>query len=336
MAQFDPSIFLQGAQLSQQSNSDLLGTLKDLVNRYQQNKQYQQKVKLAEAQEVAKQAQDPVNMLMAIQAGTATPEQQARFDAYQQLQAAQVGSNMLGEPYQKYRPINTGQASPSQQSQPMQPAPQGGMDILPPPSASDFKKPQERQTPAMPGVTQRDMQSPLGRAELTKGEVSFQSKKMLRQLELDEKKAMTDQQKNAAQFVINRMSEINEELKRLNEISSEESGVLTRAKNVAEGTGIGQGLEKAIDPKAQALRDEYKKLQSTFLPFYASAAGLGAKSLDSEGERKSILDSFGDPAGLYESNKRQLGNLSELIGTGKKPEGKEAPQEVMDWQEFFK
>lgn len=116
--------------------------------------------------------------------------------------------------------------------------------------------------------------------------------------------------------VLNRMKQINESLKQKGAIVSSSDPYARRIAATAATTDLGQGIRKFNDPEAQALAEEYASLQATLLPYYASAAGLGAKSLDSEGERKSILSSFGSPAGIYDANVQQLETLSTLFGVG--------------------
>lgn len=133
--------------------------------------------------------------------------------------------------------------------------------------------------------------------------------------------------------VLNRMNEINEALKQKGAIVSSDSNYGQRLAATAATTDLGQGIRKFNDPQAQALAEEYRNLQATLLPYYANAAGLGAKSLDSEGERKSILQSFGDPAGIYDANKQQIGTLSKLFGVGLPPPlatGNNIPKDIQD------
>jgi len=151
--------------------------------------------------------------------------------------------------------------------------------------------------------------SPFGAEDVKKFQIQEQIKQQAEQNN-------TDTQKMSAQQVLNRLNQINEELLQLGAVVSEKQPMTQRVGAYIKGTEKGQEASKVADPKVQALREEFKNLQSTFLPFYASAAGLGAKSLDSEAERKSILDSFGNPAGIYEANRNQLKNLTELIGSG--------------------
>lgn len=120
--------------------------------------------------------------------------------------------------------------------------------------------------------------------------------------------------KNTVANVVNRMNEINEALNQRGAIISQDQSLQGRAGTYLATTRLGQEARKVLDPESQALAEEYKKLQSILLPFFAQASGLGAKSLDSEGERKSILGSFGDPSGIYEANKNQIQNLYKVFG----------------------
>ncbi len=130
----------------------------------------------------------------------------------------------------------------------------------------------------------------------------------------------TKQGKQKVTQILSRMNELNEALKDKGAIVSSNQGVLDNFKSYLDTTSVGQEVRKFSDPAVQQYADEYDKLRNTLLPFYASAAGLGAKSLDSDGERKAILSSFGDAGGIYESNKSQLENLRQLFGAGEQPE----------------
>lgn len=114
--------------------------------------------------------------------------------------------------------------------------------------------------------------------------------------------------------IVDRMTQLNDELKEAGAIVAADNKMGTNLMARGRQTGLGQGLQKVLSPEVQAKIDEYTKLQSSLLPFYASASGLGAKSLDSDGERKAILSSFGDPVGIYDANDNQLNNLRQLFG----------------------
>lgn len=166
----------------------------------------------------------------------------------------------------------------------------------------------------MPSITPPNMDglSPYTREDLLKkaGEADIQF-----QVSQAEEQLKTKRGQQKVTQILDRMSEINNQLKDMGSIQSQGQNVAGRLGTYISTTGTGQEARKVVNPAAQALAEEYKNLQSSLLPFYASAAGLGAKSLDSEGERKSILSSFGDPAGIYEANQRQLQNLAGLFGS---------------------
>lgn len=140
----------------------------------------------------------------------------------------------------------------------------------------------------------------------------------------------TKQGKQKVTQILSRMNELNEALKDKGAIVSSNQGALDNFKSYLDTTSVGQEVRKFSDPAVQQYADEYDKLRNTLLPFYASAAGLGAKSLDSDGERQAILSSFGDAGGIYESNKSQLENLSQLFGAGEQqaPKVKPTPEQI--------
>lgn len=124
----------------------------------------------------------------------------------------------------------------------------------------------------------------------------------------------TEQGKAKVNSILERMNQINNELKVRGAIVSSDQTISQRLGAAAMTTDTGMGARKVTDPDAQALAEEYTKLQSLLLPYYAASAGLGAKSIDSDGERRALLDSFGSPQGIYEANSRQLGNISTVFG----------------------
>jgi hypothetical protein len=107
VATFDPNIFFRGAQMRQQSNQDLLGTLQGLAGAYAQSQQKQKAQQEAERKQAAAQALDPTNILaQAMQdPSSLTPQQRAIFDATQLERGAKRGVDQFGRPYQAYEPI---------------------------------------------------------------------------------------------------------------------------------------------------------------------------------------------------------------------------------------
>lgn len=134
--------------------------------------------------------------------------------------------------------------------------------------------------------------------------------------------------------ILDRMAQINQLLKNEDAIIHGDMSGRQKLEAYAATSNIGMEARKVNNPQVQSLAEEYRNLQATLLPFYASAAGLGAKSLDSEGERKSILDSFGSPQGIFEANDRQLNNLRKTFGV----DGgvSETPEGAVSWEEYFK
>jgi hypothetical protein len=138
-----------------------------------------------------------------------------------------------------------------------------------------------------------------------------------------ERKGKVIEKQNAAPVFdrsIARMMEINEELKKLNAIPSEEQAPVDRAGAQIKGSFIGQKASTVADPKAQALREEYRKLKNSILPAYKKAAGLTAGEGNTETEQENIKSGFGDESGFYEANKRLLEEMQNKYGSPKKSE----------------
>lgn len=312
------------------------------------------------AAEAAKEAMKPENILaQAIQGGVEnlTPEQRAVFQADQMMQGSKVALDPLGRAYKPYDPISLeGLASRGGQGPVIQNWQElGGQGLSPVPAAgnegatpseffSQLAAPQEAPAPIgsevktqkptkfdMPKSSNPVASSPAGDMKRYEKELDFYSQKLMKDYDKGLDVEAEGKSKNLAQMALTRMNEINETLKEKGVIVSGDGsrkdnlGAMARGFNIpvpfTEGVDVGGIGEKALDPKTKALREEYKRLRSTLLPFYAKASGLGAKSLDSNAERESMLDSFGDPNGVYESNQKQLETLSKMIGTGSLAKG---------------
>ena len=180
-----------------------------------------------------------------------------------------------------------------------------------------MQRPDLRIDPSQYGVT-----SPYAREDVGKAQAQAQIGLITdiakldyqEQLRIADETLKSQEGKQKVGNIIARMQQINQALKEKDAIVSVQQGGLSRTKTTLETSPLGQVARKVTDPEAQALASEYEKLQATLLPFFAKASGLGAKSLDSEGERKSIMGSFGDPGGIYETNLNQLQNLEQLFG----------------------
>lgn len=181
--------------------------------------------------------------------------------------------------------------------------------------------PQRPNTNFLDKVSQIDPEaaaSPFGRKEAIKTELETQKDltKIDYQSAIDTAKEelKTSRGQEKIKTLLSRMGKINDTLKEMGAIVSADQPYLQRLAAASATSDIGQGVRKFNDPQAQALAEEYKRLQTTMLPLYAAAAGLGAKAFDSEKEMQSILNSFGSPSDTYEANANQLYNLGQQFG----------------------
>jgi len=117
-------------------------------------------------------------------------------------------------------------------------------------------------------------------------------------------------------LLVSRMKDINEELKNKGAIASSTNNMLENLKAYAGSSALGQQSRLINNPEIAALVKEYESLRNTAMPFFAAASEMGAKSMDSNTERLGILSGFGDPTGVYETNKNQLNNMDKLFGGG--------------------
>jgi hypothetical protein len=300
-------------------------------------------------------ARDPEAILaQAIQNGpeSLTPQQRAIFEANQRMQGAKVAIQpMTGQAYNPYQPVDLNnvraQSSPVgavmdmgvSQPQAGQSSPvnammdMGQQGVLPPPRVAggggtfdQFMADTKAELPAPIGEAKPKQvfkdttgigQTPVGKVKQFEKELDFYGQKILKDYDVQLTKEQQDKAKSVSQRAIDRMIELNEKLNEAGGLVSDKNSIVGNIRASAAGAPYaGKAVERVASPKVAAMRDEYSKLQSLLFPFYAKSSGLGATAIDSEGARKAMLDSMGDPNGVYESNKSQLESLSNMIGTG--------------------
>jgi len=270
-----------------------------------------------------------------------TPEEEAALQAGIQFRQSQMGQNpVTGGLYPKFQPtFNTG-AQPSPAASMMMPMqteslPQPSIvagAMLPPPrmdgaaSSTEQFKSDFKMAPAPIGASEKVVKpidttgmgsTPVGKMKTFEKELDFYGQKLKQDMDTGLEMKGEQRSKALAQQALDRMNEINTKLNENGVLVSDKQGIVGNASNMLRNAPYAGGVgEKILDPKNKALKEEYERLRSVLLPFYAKASGLGSKSLDSEGERKSMLDSFGSMEGTYEGNKAQLENLANMIGTG--------------------
>jgi len=277
---------------------------------------------------------------------TVTPQEEAALQAGVQFRQSQMGQNpVTGGLYPKFQPtFNAGQPSPAAAMMAPSPAAMPMVDsmvagaMLPPPrmdgesaSAEQFNK-DFNVAPAPIGASEKTVKpvdttgmgsTPVGKMKTFEKELEFYGQKLKQNMDTGLEMKSEQRSKSLAQQALDRMNEINDTLNKNGVLVSEKQGLIGNAGNMLRNAPYVGGVgEKALDPKNKALKEEYERLRSVLLPFYAKASGLGSKSLDSEGERKSMLDSFGSMEGTFEGNKAQLENLANMIGTGFKKDAK--------------
>lgn len=130
---------------------------------------------------------------------------------------------------------------------------------------------------------------------------------------------------------IDRLNKINEKLKAIGAIPSEEQAPVDRLGAQLKGSLIGQKTSVSLDPKAQTLREEYTKLVNSILPAYKKAAGLTAGEGNTETEQENIKSGFGSASGFYEANKRLLGEMRSKYGTPQKTESEPDKPKLRVW-----
>ena len=325
----DPSIFQRGAAQRAQGNQQMVNVFQNLANQYIKGQQVKDASLTKQRADQAKLEADPKyrfqQLLTISKQRPLTAQEQAEVDSMTAIRGSENIIGAMGDVAPKYGQVNFGQqpaqqatynalSAPVQQelvaAQPAIPARAGGGSV---PSQANPPATYQEQTAHIGGQVKG---TPKFAFEQAKQELDFVGKKMMQDIKDGKTTALKEGSKESLQQLVDRMRAINFELKEGGEIRGEEQGISANISSAIAGTGVGQAVEGVTDPKSQALRKEYEGLRSMMLPFFASASGLSAKSIDSEGERKAILDSFGDPTGLYESNEKLLDALSSKVGTG--------------------
>jgi hypothetical protein len=349
------NIFLQGSQLYQNANSKIFDAINGAADMYakqqaqkeanlsaERMKQAELDAQKAKMQQEAQKAMFTDEGFQAILAKkqmapqSVTPEEDAALQAGIQFRQSQMGQNpVTGGLYPKFQP-NFGTSPAASMmvpvvSQDMGVSPVAAAMLSPPrmdgsPSTTEQFNDDFKSAPAPIGASEKVIKptdttgmgsTPVGKMKTFEKELDFYGKKLEKNLDVELEASAAQKSKSLAQQALDRMNEINNTLNKNGVLVSEKQGIAGNASNMLRNAPYAGGVgEKVLDPKNKALKEEYERLRSVLLPFYAKASGLGSKSLDSEGERKSMLDSFGSMEGTYEGNKAQLENLANMIGTG--------------------
>lgn len=120
---------------------------------------------------------------------------------------------------------------------------------------------------------------------------------------------------------------------RLNEmraIPSTERNVVSNLMSAAGATGVGQALGKAGGSAEQVERDVINSARQRLITSIKNATGMSARSLDSNVELKTMLNSISDPGQSYEAAMRIIDDIENAYVKGKpkapvKPSGGGAP-----------
>ena len=74
-------------------------------------------------------------------------------------------------------------------------------------------------------------------------------------------------------------------------------------------------LQRVLDPKSAALRDELRSMRSLMLSEYRTAANIPASASNSDIEQKNLKDALPDPDGVdYETNLQRIKNFQAIYG----------------------
>lgn len=120
---------------------------------------------------------------------------------------------------------------------------------------------------------------------------------------------------------------------RLNEmraIPSTKRNVVSNLMSAAGATGVGQALGKAGGSAEQVERDVINSARQRLITSIKNATGMSARSLDSNVELKTMLNSISDPGQSYEAAMRIIDDIENAYVKGKpkapaKPSGGGAP-----------
>jgi hypothetical protein len=99
---------------------------------------------------------------------------------------------------------------------------------------------------------------------------------------------------------------------RLNEmraIPSTERNVVSNVMSAAGASGIGQALGKAGGSPEQVERDVINSARQRLITSIKNATGMSARSLDSNVELKTMLNSISDPGQSYEAAMRIIDDI---------------------------
>lgn len=328
--QFDPSIYQRHAAQRAASDQSLMNALAGAAQMYQQGALRRQatldaaRQKELERNEAARlEALKPENILAkSIQFGeeSLTPEERSAFNAYEQMEAAQRKSDMLGNIYQPYQPIGLGE---SRLATALQAAPTTDYDtMLQPPSEEDYAptpigEKKEKVADLLEGVPSRVAGSPKVQADVAK-EVAASR---IREKE-EERKNLFDKRKSYERFKVQGDSMIDT-------IDSllEDPGL----GQVSGGIAGLQGRQSQLFPVTRAQRRIQSKLDQlkgkVFLDAYERLKGGGVIT-EIEGKKAEQALAALDQSQSDEDYKKALQNLRDVVSSGLARQQEELGMEV--------
>jgi len=349
-----PNIFLQGSQLYQNANSRIFDAITQAADIYEKMQMTRDanlnalRMKQAELNADPERASLPI-LAKARQFGVASlsPEEKAMFDASQQILASKVAIQpATGQAYSPYTAISLDNKAPPSAAAEMF----TNAGILPPPrEAAPAPLGEPKLKSEFEGSSVDDTgigNTPVGRMEKFKSNLETD-----RQIKVEDAKQKFDQRKAEfykpkLQAVLEKMSDINEQLQKSSALKSEDKSGLSNALNTLAGTDIpipfsgksipvGRATEEVARKKVASLRDQYDSLKSNAMSLLKNAANIAAGSMNSDAEQRLALSSFGDPNGNYEANKKALEATMESYGTraARAAAEKGAPKDEAKWPE---
>lgn len=277
-----------------------------------------------------------------------TPQDVANYNTAQKMLAAKTGLDQYGRPVSTYSPVPLGAGSPADMMAPAPPTASipaqgsGVADMLIPPPALDnpnptpagYAKATEAPTPlgAQPEKVEKPdykTMTPLDMEEY-KSNLDTQKSEKLASFNAGVEKQKSAFYKPKLQSVLDKMSDINEQLQKAGALKSAEKSGLSNAINMAAGVEIpfiggkpGRAVEEVASKKVASLRDQYDGLKSNALQLLKNAANIAAGSMNSDKEAELAMRSFGDANGNYEANKNSLQTTMQTYGT-KEAESKDS------------
>lgn len=131
--------------------------------------------------------------------------------------------------------------------------------------------------------------------------------------------------------LLDRMEAANEALNAKKALMSGDSSVIDNLYARLGASSAGRLVQSVSNTDLESLRRDYEGYRNSVFPYYIAANSIPATAIDTEEAANRILNSIGNPAGIYENNQNMINSMREQFGAG----GGRQTKQTLTLEEFL-